>query len=70
MNNDDSSTQGKLKTTNGATPVKNVSVFTNGRIVEVKLGQKKKSPASNLSSRPSKSLFKTKSLTKPFKAKR
>ena len=57
-------------TTNTATDVKNVSVFTRGEVIAVKLDRLKRSPAAKLSSRPSKSLIKAKSLTKPFKAQR
>lgn len=56
--------------TNTATDVKNVSVFTRGEIIAVKLDQLKRSPAAELSSRPTKSLIKARSLTKPFKARR
>ncbi|MEC7277254.1 MAG: hypothetical protein VXV96_13130 [Bdellovibrionota bacterium] len=67
MGHDNNSTTSKSVQT--ATNVKDVSVFSKGKIIEVKLNQLKRSPAAKLSSRPSKSVLKSKSLTKPFKGR-
>ncbi len=67
MNQENNTSKTKSNT---ATDVKNVSVFTRGDVVAIKLDQLKRSPAAKLSSRPTKSLLKARSLTKPFKANR
>lgn len=48
-----------------ASTLDTTKVQTRGRTIEVKIEGARRSPAAKLSSRPSKSLFKAKSLMKP-----
>jgi hypothetical protein len=49
-----------------ASSLDKTKVQIGGRVIEVKLKDNSLSPTAKLSSRPVRSLFKTKSLTKPF----
>lgn len=49
-----------------ATPIKTSMIKSKNRIVEVRVNNSTRAAAASLSSRPSRSLFKTKSLVKPL----
>ena len=49
-----------------ATPISTSKIKTKGRIVEVRVNNSTKAAAASLSSRPSRSLIKAKSLVKPL----
>lgn len=49
-----------------ATPIKTSKIKSKNRIVEVRVNNSTRAAAASLSSRPSRSLFKTKSLVKPL----
>lgn len=59
MNNSDNTSKQTAST------LDTTKVQTRGRTIEVKIEGAKRSPAAKLSSRPSRSLFKAKSLMKP-----
>ncbi|MCR9203408.1 MAG: hypothetical protein NXH75_02445 [Halobacteriovoraceae bacterium] len=49
-----------------ATPINTSKIKSKNRIVEVRVNNSARAAAASLSSRPSRSLFKTKSLVKPL----
>lgn len=54
------------KSNKTATPLKSAEIKVNGQVVEVKINQNRLSVAAKLSSRPSRSLIKAKSIMKPL----